>query len=54
MSVLIFTNVISGLPTQGDALLKSAGWPKFTFLVRWPCSSWWRSCSSSFANAGYR
>ena len=33
MSVLIFTNVIAGLPTQGDALLKSAGWPKFTFLL---------------------
>ena len=33
MSVLIFTNVISGLPSQGDALLKSAGWPKFSFLV---------------------
>jgi len=33
MSVLIFTNVISGLPTQGDDLLKSAGWPKFVFLV---------------------
>jgi preprotein translocase subunit SecY len=33
MSVLIFTNVIAGLPTQGDALLKSAGWPKFAFFV---------------------
>ena len=33
MSVLIFTNVISGLPTQGDALLKSAGAAKFGFLV---------------------
>jgi preprotein translocase subunit SecY len=33
MSVLIFTNVISGLPTQGDDLLKSAGAAKFTFLV---------------------
>ena len=33
MSVLIFVNVIAGLPTQGDALLKSAGWPKFGFLV---------------------
>ncbi|HUB71287.1 MAG TPA: preprotein translocase subunit SecY [Acidimicrobiales bacterium] len=33
MSVLIFTNVISGLPTQGDDLLKSAGAAKFSFLV---------------------
>jgi preprotein translocase subunit SecY len=33
MSVLIFTNVISGLPTQGDDLLKSAGAAKFIFLV---------------------
>jgi len=33
MSVLIFTNVISGLPTQGDNLLKSAGSAKFGFLV---------------------
>src|SRR5579875_63508 len=33
MSVLIFTNVIAGLPTQGDQLLKSAGAPKFAFLV---------------------
>ncbi|HTV12174.1 MAG TPA: preprotein translocase subunit SecY [Acidimicrobiales bacterium] len=33
MSVLIFTNVISGLPTQGDDLLKSAGAAKFGFLV---------------------
>ncbi len=33
MSVLIFTNVVSGLPSQGDALLKSAGWPKFSFIV---------------------
>ncbi len=33
MSVLIFTNVIAGLPSQGDALLKSAGAAKFTFLL---------------------
>jgi preprotein translocase subunit SecY len=33
MSVLIFTNVIAGLPTQGDALLKSAGAAKFSFLL---------------------
>ncbi|HYA44709.1 MAG TPA: preprotein translocase subunit SecY [Acidimicrobiales bacterium] len=33
MSVLIFTNVISGLPTQGDNLLKSAGAAKFAFLL---------------------
>jgi preprotein translocase subunit SecY len=33
MSVLIFTNVISGLPSQGDALLKSAGAAKFGFFV---------------------
>ncbi|HXW81027.1 MAG TPA: preprotein translocase subunit SecY [Acidimicrobiales bacterium] len=33
MSVLIFTNVIAGLPSQGDALLKSAGAGKFTFLL---------------------
>jgi preprotein translocase subunit SecY len=33
MSVLIFTNVISGLPTQGDDLLKSAGAAKFIFLL---------------------
>ena len=33
MSVLIFTNVIAGLPSQGDALLKSAGAAKFAFLL---------------------
>jgi preprotein translocase subunit SecY len=33
MSVLIFTNVIAGLPTQGNALLQSAGGAKFAFLV---------------------
>ncbi len=33
MSVLIFTNVIAGLPTQGNALLQSAGGAKFTFLL---------------------
>jgi preprotein translocase subunit SecY len=33
MSVLIFVNVIAGLPTQGTDLLKSAGWAKFGFLV---------------------
>jgi preprotein translocase subunit SecY len=33
MSVLIFTNVIAGLPTQGNALLQSAGAAKFSFLV---------------------
>jgi preprotein translocase subunit SecY len=33
MSVLIFTNVIAGLPSQGDALLKSAGAGKFSFLL---------------------
>jgi preprotein translocase subunit SecY len=33
MSVLIFTNVIAGLPTQGNALLQSAGAAKFTFLL---------------------
>ena len=33
MSVLIFTNVISGLPTQGDALLNSSGAFKFGALV---------------------
>ncbi|HYA44861.1 MAG TPA: preprotein translocase subunit SecY [Acidimicrobiales bacterium] len=32
MSVLIFTNVIAQLPSQGNALLKSAGPPKFGFL----------------------
>ena len=50
MSVLIFTNVISGLPTQGDDLLKSAGWPKFTFLLPRPWRSWSSSCSSSSAS----
>ena len=33
MSVLIFTNVIAGLPSQGNALLQSAGAAKFTFLL---------------------
>ncbi|HTT89825.1 MAG TPA: preprotein translocase subunit SecY [Acidimicrobiales bacterium] len=33
MSVLIFTNVIAGLPTQGNALLQSAGAAKFSFLI---------------------
>ena len=33
MSVLIFTNVIAGLPTQGNALLQSAGGAKFSFLI---------------------
>jgi preprotein translocase subunit SecY len=33
MSVLIFTNVIAGLPSQGNALLQSAGGAKFAFLV---------------------
>jgi len=33
MSVLIAINVISGLPTSGDELLKEAGWAKFIFLV---------------------
>ncbi|HTW08733.1 MAG TPA: preprotein translocase subunit SecY [Acidimicrobiales bacterium] len=33
MSVLIFTNVISGLPSSGDALLSSAGGAKFSFLI---------------------
>jgi preprotein translocase subunit SecY len=33
MSVLIFTNVISGLPSNGDALLKSAHAAKFAFLL---------------------
>jgi preprotein translocase subunit SecY len=33
MSVLIFTNVIAGLPSQGNALLQSAGAAKFSFLV---------------------
>ena len=33
MSVLIFTNVIAGLPSQGNALLQSAGAAKFAFLV---------------------
>jgi preprotein translocase subunit SecY len=33
MSVLIFVNVIAQLPTQGNALLQSAGGAKFTFLV---------------------
>jgi preprotein translocase subunit SecY len=33
MSVLIFTNVIAGLPTQGNALLQSAGAAKFSFLL---------------------
>jgi preprotein translocase subunit SecY len=33
MSVLIFTNVIAGLPSQGNALLQSAGAAKFSFLL---------------------
>jgi preprotein translocase subunit SecY len=33
MSVLIFTNVISGLPTQGNALLQSTNAAKFGFLL---------------------
>jgi preprotein translocase subunit SecY len=33
MSILIFTNVLAGLPSQGNALLESARWPKFAFLL---------------------
>ena len=33
MSVLIFTNVIAQLPSQGNALLQSAGPAKFSFLL---------------------
>jgi preprotein translocase subunit SecY len=33
MSVLIFTNVIAGLPSAGNALLQSAGAAKFAFLL---------------------
>ncbi len=33
MSILIFTSVISRLPAEGDAILKSAGQAKFYFLL---------------------
>ena len=47
MSVLIFTNVVSTMPSGGAAVKEEAGLFKFLVIVAifWPC--WWPSCSSS-------
>ena len=53
MSVLIFTNVVSTMPAGRRRSRRLVG-PSSSFLIRWPCSSWWPSCSSSKASGGYR